>query len=137
MPVVTITKIVYFNAAHRLHSQYLSDQENIRIYGKCNNKNGHGHNYKLEVTLKGEIDPITGMVSNLTDLKEIIEHEICERFDHTHLNHDCDSFKDLVPTVENIIIVCWNILAQTALKQQLYKLVLHETETNKCTYFGD
>lgn len=136
MPTAYITKIVQFNAAHRLHSPKLTNEENLKIYDKCNNKNGHGHNYRLEVTLKGSIDPVTGMVANLTDVKKIIEQEICERFDHTHLNHDNNYFKDLVPTVENIAIVCWDLLSQTALNTLLYKLTLHETETNYCTYYG-
>ncbi len=136
MPTAYITKIVHFNAAHRLHSTQLSNEENLKVYAKCNNKNGHGHNYTLEVTLKGEVDPVTGMVANLTDVKKIIEQEICDRFDHTHLNHDHKHFKNLVPTVENIAIVFWDLLSQTSLKTLLYKITLHETKTNYCTYFG-
>src|SRR3990167_4365297 len=110
MIMAYVTKIVKFNAAHRLHNEQLSDAENEKIYSKCNNFHGHGHNYTLAVTLKGEVDPITGMIVNLSELKPLIEKTICDRFDHKHLNKDTEDFKHRVPTAENIAIVCWQLL---------------------------
>ena len=93
MPIVTITKKLKFNAAHRLHSEDLSAEENRKIFGKCNNPNGHGHNYTIEVRLRGEISSKHGMVANLTDVKRIVEETVCERLDHKFLNKDVDEFK--------------------------------------------
>ena len=137
MPSVIITKKVKFNAAHRLHSDVLSDEENVQVFGKCNNPKGHGHNYILEVSLKGEVSPENGMVANLTEVKSIIETVICDRFDHKHLNEDVEEFKKLVPTAENIAIVSWNLLKKTAIGPQLVKVVIHETDTNSCEYAGE
>lgn len=137
MEIVYISKTVYFNAAHRLHSEKLSDVENKRIFGKCNNLNGHGHNYRLDVTLRGPVDPITGMVGNLSEIKAIVEKQICERFDHKNLNLDTAEFANLVPTAENIVVTCWHLLKNTVLSSLLYKLVLHETSTNTVEYRGE
>lgn len=134
MPQIIIAKKVFFNAAHRLHAEQLSDQKNKEIFGKCNNPNGHGHNYTLVLELIGKIDPITGMVVNLTNVKKIIEKDIIDRFDHKNLNKDCAEFKKLVPTAENIAVVIWNILDKTELKPYLHAIVLHETESNSVRY---
>lgn len=138
MTIVYICKKIKFNAAHRLHSPKLSDEENKKIYGKCNNFYGHGHNYLLEVTLKGPVDPITGMVANLNEIKDLLESAISDRFDHKHLNQDVDDFKTRVPTAENMVIVIWEILQKnTAISGTLYKLVLHETDSNSVEYYGE
>jgi 6-pyruvoyltetrahydropterin/6-carboxytetrahydropterin synthase len=136
MPKLYVTKRIEFNAAHRLHSEKLSDVENKTIYGKCNNKNGHGHNYVLEITLCGEPDPITGMVMNFRELKRIVEEKIIDRFDHKHLDVDCPEFANVVSTAENIIIVFWDILQPALEPVELYKLTLFETKDNKVEYFG-
>lgn len=88
MTKISITRIESFSASHRLNSSHLSPEENRQIFGKCNNVNGHGHNYKLEVSIEGKIDPVTGMIINLTDLKDIIKVAVLDVFDHTHLDLD-------------------------------------------------
>ena len=133
---VIIRRKVYFNCAHRLHSQQLTDDENRKVFGKCNNPNGHGHNYTLIVCLKGPVDPLTGMVLNLTEITQIINQEIVDRFDHKHLNKDTKEFSTLVPTAENIVIICWKILKETSLSHFLFELTLLETENNSVTYRG-
>jgi len=90
MPLVYVTRLLHFNAAHRLHSDLLSSEENQSIFGACNNPLGHGHNYDLEVTVAGEPDPVTGMVIDLKVLKEIVEEAVISRVDHKHLNFDVD-----------------------------------------------
>ena len=129
-----IVRKAHFNCAHRLHSNKLSDADNKKIFGKCNNPNGHGHNYKLEVELSGEVDPITGMVINLTEVDQIIKENIINAFDHKNLNLDCKEFKDIVPTAENIAIVIWEKLEKTKLKSILHMVILHETEKNYVKY---
>ncbi len=137
MPIVYITKRVNFNAAHRLYSKTYSDDKNEAVFGKCNNPNGHGHNYILEVTLRGEVDPVTGMVANLTTVKEDINKRIVDVFDHKHLNLDVPHFADLNPTAENIAVVCWKILQDTEYGPLLHKVVIHETPTNSAEYRGE
>ena len=85
---LTLTRIESLSVAHRLHSPHLSADENARIFGKCNNPNGHGHNYKLEVTVEGTVDPVTGIIVNMTDLKDLIKVSVLDVFDHTHLDLD-------------------------------------------------
>lgn len=99
-----------FNSAHRLFREDWSDEKNKDVFGKCSNPNYHGHNYVLEVWLDGKIDPETGYVIDLKILKDYIKEEITERFDHRNLNLDCDEFKNLNPTAENIALVCWRLL---------------------------
>jgi len=131
-----VCRRVSFNAAHRLFRKDWSDDKNHTVFGKCNNPNYHGHNYVLEVWIDGEIDPETGYVIDLKILKEIINTEIVERFDHRNLNLDCPEFENLIPTAENIILTSWNILrAQIEDKFQL-RLKLWETENNIFEYDG-
>lgn len=134
--VAHITRRITFSAAHRLHSDALSPEENRRVFGKCNHPNGHGHNYVLEVTVAGPIDPVTGMVHNLTDLKrvmsEVVEHDI----DHKNLNVDVPAFRDLNPTAENIAAVLWDLLAARLPKGLLREVRLVETENNFVSFRG-
>src|SRR5580704_7712182 len=95
-----LTRRYLFSASHRLHNDEMSDAENRAVYGKCNNPYGHGHNYALEVTVSGQVDPSTGMICNLIDLDETVRREILDRFDHENLNVRSE-FKVLVPTTEN------------------------------------
>ena len=88
MTKISITRVESFSASHRLNSPQLSPQENLQIFGKCNNPNGHGHNYKLEVSVEGSVDPVTGMIINLSDLKDLIKMAVIDVFDHTHLDLD-------------------------------------------------
>ena len=133
---VYITQKATFSAAHRLHSPELSDEENKKVYGKCNNKNGHGHNYLLKVTLKWLPDPVTGMVINFTDLIKIINDTIIKPMDHFYLNKDVEIFKEVIPTAENMAIVFWNLLKDKLPEDSLYEICLHETEKNICFYRG-
>lgn len=94
---LSITRIESFSAAHRLNSPHLSPDQNAQIFGKCNNPNGHGHNYKLEVTVEGVVDPFTGMIINMTDLKEIIKVSVLDVFDHTHLDLDHPNHFSTIP----------------------------------------
>ena len=104
-PVVYISRAESFSACHRLHSKELSDEENQTMFGKCNNPNGHGHNYKVEVIVRGGVHPITGMVINLTDLKKYIHEAVMEPMDHKNLDLDVEYFRDTVSTAENICCV--------------------------------
>lgn len=138
MPVLYLTRRATFSASHRLHSPELSEEENRRIFGRCNHPNGHGHNYVLEVTVRGEIDPCTGMVMNLSDLKRIIQERILDVVDHKHLNLDLPVFQKLVPTTENLAVVCWHLLEPALPRQNLlYEIKLHETENNVAIYRGE
>ena len=91
-----------FAASHRLHSDALSDADNQRVYGKCNNPYGHGHNYVVEVRVSGPVDPATGMIVNLIDLDRFVQSEVLDVFDHKSLNEDVEAFRTLVPTTENV-----------------------------------
>lgn len=135
MPV-ELTRRAHFAASHRLHSNALSDEENKRIYGKCNNPYGHGHNYYLEVTVEGEPDPKTGMVMNLKDLDDIIEEQVVSKADHHHFNHDVEMTKDVIPTVENLVIVFWKVLEDKIPNGKLKCIRLWESENNSATYCG-
>ena len=107
---VSVCRKAHFNAAHRLYNPNWSFQQNQKIFGKCNNPSYHGHNYNLEVWVKGEINPETGYVIDIKDLKAIIKSEIEDRFDHKNLNLDTVEFKNLNPTAENIVVVIWQLL---------------------------
>ena len=111
-PVAHITRRYSFAASHRLHNDALPEEENWRVYGKCNNPYGHGHNYALEVTVAGPIDPATGMVVNLADLDRAVAEEILERFDHTNLNVDVESLRHTVPTSENLLLAIHRLLSE-------------------------
>lgn len=133
--MMKLTRKYHFSTAHRLHSNLLSDEENLRIFGKCNNPNGHGHNYYLEVTVGGEPDPVTGMIINLADLDEAVNRLVVKKFDHKHLNLDTEEFKELNPTSENMVKVIWDLLAPEL--PPLSKIGLYETEKNYFEYSGE
>lgn len=132
--MVRLTRKYHFCAAHRLHSSRLSDEENIELFGKCNNSYGHGHNYYLEVSVLGEPDAVTGMVMNLSELDQKVNQVVIDKFDHKHLNLDTEEFKNLNPTSDNMVIVIWNMLSPHLPK--LYKVGLWETEKNYFEYYG-
>lgn len=135
MPTVTVTRRVHFNAAHRLHNPRLSDEENRRIFGPCNNPNYHGHNYELDISVEGEVDPATGYVVDLGVVKRIAEETVLAALDHRNLNLDVPAFADRNPTAENIVMVIWDMLADR-LPGRLVKLVLWETPRNFVEYDG-
>ncbi|MCT4560291.1 MAG: 6-carboxytetrahydropterin synthase [Crocinitomicaceae bacterium] len=125
-----------FNAAHRLFKPEWSDEKNLAVFGKCSNPNYHGHNYVLETWVEGPIDPETGFVIDLKELKSIIREEISDKFDHRNLNLDVAEFKERIPTAENIAVVAWNLL-RARLPQHLHlKVRLWETENNIVEYEG-
>uniref|UniRef100_A0A2K5F1Q1 6-pyruvoyl tetrahydrobiopterin synthase n=1 Tax=Aotus nancymaae TaxID=37293 RepID=A0A2K5F1Q1_AOTNA len=118
-----------FSASHRLHSKFLSDEENLKLLGKCSNPNGHGHNYKVVVTIHREIDPVTGMVMNLADRKKYMEDVIMQPFDHKNLNMDV--------TTENVAVYIWDNLQKVLPVGVLYKAKVHETDNNIVVYKGE
>ncbi|WP_294671469.1 6-carboxytetrahydropterin synthase [uncultured Fluviicola sp.] len=132
-----IFRVEQFNAAHRLFNPKWDDETNNRVFGKCNNPNFHGHNYKLEVELDGPINPETGYVMDMKHLSDIMKLEILERFDHRNLNLDCPEFKDLIPSAENIAWVCWNILREKLPSELKLKVRLWETPRNGVEYDGN
>ncbi|ESO10766.1 hypothetical protein HELRODRAFT_72348 [Helobdella robusta] len=137
-PVVYITRCATFSACHRLHSPKLSDEENRKIFGKCNHINGHGHNYRLEVTLKGEVEEDTGMVYNLSDLCKVIETCVIELMDHKNLDKDVEFFKNNTSTSENLCVFIWHKLLENLSKPHLlFEVKLHETDNNIVYYKGE
>lgn len=135
--MVYVTRKVHFSAAHRLYNPTFTDEHNEEIFDKCNNPRGHGHNYEMEVTVKGIPDPETGYVIDLKKLRDIIETEIIDKVDHKHLNHDVDFLRGIIPTAENITIVFWSILQPRINEGTLHSIKLFESEQNFVEYFGD
>jgi 6-pyruvoyltetrahydropterin/6-carboxytetrahydropterin synthase len=125
-----------FVASHRLHSPDLGEEENGRIYGKCNNPFGHGHNYIVEVLVSGEIDPATGMIANLRDLDSFVEREVLDPFDHKSLNEDVAAFRATVPTTENLCIEIFRRLKPFP-NAKLERVRVQETSNNSFEYAGD
>lgn len=137
MPHVTVTRRLMFNAAHRVHNPELSDAENTGLFGKCNNPNWHGHNYTLDVSVRGGIDPRTGYVIDLAALKHIVEEHAVNKIDHMNLNLDVDFMHGVNPTSENIIVAIWQQLEPVVSPGTLVRLVLWETANNYVEYTGD
>jgi 6-pyruvoyltetrahydropterin/6-carboxytetrahydropterin synthase len=131
-----VTRRMTFSAGHRLHSDALSAEENRRIFGKCNNPNGHGHNFVVEVTIAGEIEPRTGMVYNLRDLKKVMEEVIENGLDHKNLNLDVPELKGVIPTAENLAAAIWAMLARRLPGGLLHEVRLVETENNSVVFRG-
>ncbi len=137
MPQVYLSRRASFCAAHRLHSTHLTDEENRELFGKCNHPNGHGHNYVIEVLVRGEVDERSGIVMNLATLKELIEQHVLADYDHRNLNIDVPEFRDVNPTAENIAIAIWKRLEPALPDGLLYEVRLHETENNVVVYRGE
>jgi 6-pyruvoyltetrahydropterin/6-carboxytetrahydropterin synthase len=125
-----------FAASHRLHTEKLSDQENRRVFGKCNNPYGHGHNYVVEVTVSGKVDPATGMIVNLADLDRFVQSEVVEPFDHKSLNEDVGEFRRTVPTTENLCKEIYQRLKYFPLAE-LERVRIEETSNNAFEYAGE
>ena len=134
---VTVSRRAHFNAAHRLFVKYWSDEKNLEVFGVCSNSNYHGHNYELIVDVTGDVDPITGMVIDLKDLKDIIKSEIEDILDHKNLNLDVDYFNKVVPTAENICIFIWEILRLKIDTSKDLEITLYETPRNFVKYNGN
>ncbi|MEJ2009282.1 MAG: 6-carboxytetrahydropterin synthase [Acidobacteriota bacterium] len=132
--MVSLTKRYRFSASHRLHNDALSAEENARVFGKCNSPYGHGHNYVIDVTVCGPVDPATGMVMDLTVLDQAVEQDILDRFDHTYLNLDVPNFEGKVPTTENLCVEIYHLLRQRLEASEgsarLEKIRLEETSSN-------
>ncbi len=133
---VTVSRKAHFNAAHRLHIENWSDKKNTKIFGKCSNPNYHGHNYELIVSLTGEIDPVTGMVMDLKDLKDIIKKHVEDPLDHKNLNLDVEYFKSVMPSAENICIYIWETLRKQIDLDKKLEVVLFETPRNFVKFSG-
>jgi 6-pyruvoyltetrahydropterin/6-carboxytetrahydropterin synthase len=138
--MVYLTRRYRFSAGHRLHNDSLSPEVNLRVYGKCNNPNGHGHNYLLEVTVSANIDPATGMIFDLVALDGIVSQRVLDKFDHKNLNLDMENFRTLVPTTENLCLEIYRLLrepievAGTERGLKLSRVRLEETSLNSFEY---
>jgi 6-pyruvoyltetrahydropterin/6-carboxytetrahydropterin synthase len=137
MKMVYLTRRASFSASHRLWSNQLTEAENYAIYEKCANPNGHGHNYVLEVTIRGIPDPRTGMVLNLTGLKHTMNEQVVKFVDHKHLNYDVPWLEGFIPTTEVLVVKFWERLAEALPTGMLYEVKLHETENNLASYRGE
>ena len=124
-----------FSASHRLHTAHLTEEENNRVFGKCSNPYGHGHNYVLEVSLSGAVDPAMGMIANLSDLDAFVQRHVLEDFDHKSLNEDVSAFRERVPTTENVCIEIFRRL-QSFPKARLERVRVEETAKNSFEYDG-
>ena len=134
-PNVTVTRRLHFSAAHRVHNPALSDDENRRLYGKCNNPNWHGHNYILDVSVRGAVES-TGYVIDLSRVRDVTQQAVIEKVDHRNLNLEVDFLKGVIPTTENLVVAIWRTLEPALKPAQLTKLVLWETVNNYVEYDG-
>jgi len=132
-----VTARLTFSAAHRLHNPNRDAEWNRRTYDKCDNPRGHGHNYGLQVSVRGPIDPETGMVIDLKQLKDIMRARVVDRVDHTNLNEDVDFLRDVIPTAENLARSFWQQLVNAIPNGELHELLLEETERNSVRYRGE
>jgi 6-pyruvoyltetrahydropterin/6-carboxytetrahydropterin synthase len=135
--MIYATRRAEFSASHYYHNPDLSPEENRRLFGKCNNPHGHGHNYTLEVTVAGEVDPTTGMVLDLKELKKVLEDEVLQVMDHKFLNKEVAAFASRIPTTENIAIEIWKLLAPKLTFAKLHRIRLYETPDLFVDYYGE
>jgi 6-pyruvoyltetrahydropterin/6-carboxytetrahydropterin synthase len=134
---VYVTRRAQFSASHRLFNPAFSDERNEEVFDKCNNFHGHGHNYLLEVTVKGQPDPETGYVIDLKRLAKLMDREIIDHVDHKHLNFDVDFLRGVIPTAENIAVLFWQRLEPKIDSGKLHSIRLYESENNFVEYFGE
>lgn len=132
-----VTARLTFSAAHRLNNPNYDADWNRRTYGKCDNPRGHGHNYAIVVSVKGKIDPETGMVIDLKRLKDIMRERVIDRVDHKSLNDDVDFLRGVVPTAENLAVAFWRQIAPAIDRGTLHEIVVEETEKNSVIYRGE
>lgn len=133
---VAVFRIGYFNAAHRLHVAHWTPEANREVFGACNNENYHGHNYELHVKVEGFVDPVTGYVIDLKELKDIMEAEVISDFDHRNLNMEIPEFKELNPSAENIAVVIWNRIRKKLNPELDLTVKLYETPRNYVEFKG-
>ncbi|HTR79881.1 MAG TPA: 6-carboxytetrahydropterin synthase [Gemmatimonadaceae bacterium] len=136
MPRCVITRRLHFSAAHRLWNPKFSPAENEATFGMCNNPNYHGHNYDLDISVEGEIDPDTGYVLDIQHIKDVAWQCLVSHLDHKNLNVDVPWFASLNPTAENIAVVCWQVLEPALKPARLKQIRLWETERNYVDYYG-
>jgi 6-pyruvoyltetrahydropterin/6-carboxytetrahydropterin synthase len=137
MAKMYLTRREVFSASHRLWNNELSDDQNIELYDKCANPNGHGHNFILEVTVSGNVKGESGFAVDFKKLKNLLRTEIIEKVDHKHLNYDVDFLNGIIPTAENIVRAFWRVLESQCGETKLYSIRLHETENNMVEYRGE
>ena len=135
--MILLTRRAEFSAAHFYWVSSWSQAENERVFGKCANRNGHGHNYTLEVTVAGEVDPVTGFVVDLKQLKDILEREVVGVYDHRHLNLEIPEFKTTVPTTENLAVAVWRRLDGKVPNARLYRVRVYEMEDLFADFYGE
>jgi 6-pyruvoyltetrahydropterin/6-carboxytetrahydropterin synthase len=135
--MVYLTRKSEFSAAHYYHNPELSPEENQRLFGKCNNPNGHGHNYTLEVTVKGEVNALSGFVVDLKELKDVLEREVLSALDHRFLNKEVPEFRNRIPTTENLAISIWERLQSKLNAAQLHRVRLYETPDLFVDFYGE
>lgn len=135
--MVFLTRQAEFAASHFYHNPALSAEENRRLFGSCNPPNGHGHNYILQVTVKGDVNTVTGMVLDLKELKEILEREVMDAMDHRFLNHEVPVFATTIPTTENLAIEIWRRLSPRITTGALHRVRLYETQDLFVDYYGE
>jgi 6-pyruvoyltetrahydropterin/6-carboxytetrahydropterin synthase len=134
----SVTVKVYFEAAHRLHNPEKSDEWNRRVFGKCNNPHGHGHNYVIEATVRGEVDPDSGYLIDMKDLKTVLNSAVIDEVDHRHLNIEVPWLEGIIPSAENLARVFFErTAAELPDGVDLVSITLHETERNSATYSAD
>ena len=135
--MVYLTRKAEFSASHYYHNPAFTPEENLRLFGKCNNPNGHGHNYTLEVTVKGDVDPRSGFVVDLKQLKSVIEREVLDAMDHRFLNKEVPEFLQQIPTAENIAIAVWQRLVPKLQQARLHRVRVYETHDLFVDFYGE
>jgi 6-pyruvoyltetrahydropterin/6-carboxytetrahydropterin synthase len=135
--MVFLTRKAEFSASHYYYNPEFTPEENQRIFGKCSNPNGHGHNYTLEVTVKGQVDPRSGFVVDLKELKDIMNHEVIDALDHRFLNKEVPEFSKAIPTTENLAISIWDRLKPKLNVAELHRVRVYETPDLFVDYYGE
>lgn len=136
--LVYITRRMDFNAAHRLHRADWTEEQNEAMFGKCANRNWHGHNFELYVTVKGTPDPLTGFIMDLKKIKSLVQREVIDHLDHKNLNMDVPFLQGIMPSIENLAMAIWDILKDKLDEGcQLHSIRIRETRNNFVEYFGE
>ena len=135
--MIFLTRKAEFSSSHFYRNTRWSDEQNAAVFGKCANPHGHGHNYTLEVTVAGEVDPVTGFVVDLKLLKDILETEVVSVYDHRHLNYEVPEFADVIPTTENLAVAIWRRLDGKVPNSRLYRVRVYEMDDIFADYYGE
>lgn len=135
--MILLTRKAEFSASHFYWNDRWSEEENRRVFGKCANRNGHGHNYTVEVTVAGDVNPVTGFVVDLKQLKDVMEREVLSAYDHRHLNLEVPEFRDALPTTENIAVAIWRRLEGEIPGAKLRRVRVYEMPDLFADYLGE